>query len=69
MFDDRSLEAKIQAFKFDHQYMNKFDFVRCSGSDAWVLSMFDKMVFDPSLLFLAMSKSSRILEVSGSASN
>ena len=29
--------------------MNTFEFVRCSKNDARVRSMFDKMVFDPSL--------------------
>ena len=29
--------------------MNTFEFVRCSKNDVRVRSMFDKMVFDPSL--------------------
>ena len=49
MFDVRSFEAKNKVFKFNHQYMNKFEFVRCSKNDVRVRSMFDKMVFDPSL--------------------
>ena len=49
MFDVRLFEAKIQVFKFDHQFMNKFKFVQCSKNDVRVRSMFYKMVFDPSL--------------------
>ena len=30
--------------------MNTFKFVRCSKNDVRVQSMFDKMVFDPSLI-------------------
>ena len=30
--------------------MNTFEFVQCSKNDVRVCSMFDKMVFDPSLL-------------------
>ena len=43
-------EAKNRVFEFDHQQMNLFEFVRCSKNDVRVRSMFDKMVFDPSLL-------------------
>ena len=46
-FDVRSLEAKNRVFEFDHQQMNMFKFVQCSKNN--VRSMFDKMVFDPSL--------------------
>ena len=50
-FDVRSFEAKNRVFEFDHQQMNTFEFVRCSKNDVRVRSMFDKMVFDPSLVF------------------
>ena len=36
--------------KFDSQMMNTVVFVRCSKNDVRVRSMFDKMVFNPSLL-------------------
>ena len=49
MFDVRSFEAKNKVFEFDHQQTNTFEFVRCSKNDVQVRSMFDKMVFDPSL--------------------
>ena len=49
-FDVQSFEAKNRVFEFDHQQMNMFEFVRCSKNDVRVRSMFDKMVFDPSLL-------------------
>ena len=49
-FDVRSFEAKNRVFEFDHQQMNMFEFVRCSKNDVRVRSMFDKMVFDTSLL-------------------
>ena len=48
-FDVRSFKAKNRVFEFDHQQMNMFEFVRCSKNDVRVRSMFDKMVFDPSL--------------------
>ena len=48
-FDVRSFEANNRVFEFDHQQMNMFEFVRCSKNDVRVPSMFDKMVFDPSL--------------------
>ena len=32
-FDVRSFEAKNRVFEFDHQYMNRFEFVRCSKND------------------------------------
>ena len=50
-FDVRSFKAKNRVFDFDHQYMNTFEFVQCSKKDVPVRSMFDKMVFDPSLIF------------------
>ena len=50
MFDVRLFEAKIQVFEFDHQLINTFEFIGCSKNDVQVHSMFDKMVFDPSLL-------------------
>ena len=43
-FDVLSFEAKNRVFKFNHQQMNTFKFVR-------VRTMFDKMVFDTSLPF------------------
>ena len=49
MFDVRSFEAKVRVFEFDYQEINTFKFVRCSKNDVRVRSMFDKMVFDPSL--------------------
>ena len=49
-FDFRSFEAKNRVFEFDHQQMNTFEFVRCSLNDVRVRLMFDKMVFDPSLV-------------------
>ena len=49
-FDVRSFEAKNRVFEFDHQQMNMFEFVRCSKNDVRVRSMFDKMVFDTSLV-------------------
>ena len=54
-FDVRSFEAKNRVFEFDHQQMNMFEFVRCSKNDVRVRSMFDKMVFDPSLLIVSRS--------------
>ena len=50
MFDVHSFKAKIKVFEFDHQQMNTFEFVRCSKNDVRVCSMFDRIVFDPSLL-------------------
>ena len=50
-FDVRSFEAKNRVFEFDYQQMNTFEFVRCSKNDVRVRSMFDKLVFDPSLIF------------------
>ena len=32
--------------------MNTFEFMRCSQDDVRVLSMFDKMMFDPPLIYL-----------------
>ena len=55
-FDVRSFEAKNRVFEFDHQQMNMFEFVRCSKNDVRVRSMFDKMVFDPSLKILSVQK-------------
>ena len=49
MFDVRSFKAKNRVFEFDHQLINMFDFIRCSKNDVTVRSMFDKMVFNPSL--------------------
>ena len=51
-FDVQPFEAKNRVFEFDHQQMNTFEFVRCSKNDVRVRSMFDKMVFDPSLLHI-----------------
>ena len=50
-FDVLSFEAKNRVFEFDRQQMNTFEFVRCSKNDVRVRSMFEKMVFDPSLTF------------------
>ena len=50
MFDVCLLEAKNRLFEFDHQQMNTFKFVRCSKYDVRVCSIFDEMVYDPSLL-------------------
>ena len=49
-FDVRSFEAKNRVFEFDRQQMTTFEFVRCSKNDVRIRSMYDKMVFDPSLL-------------------
>ena len=49
-FDVRSFKAKNRLFKLDCQQMNTFEFVRCSKNDVRVRLMFDKMVFDTSLL-------------------
>ena len=49
-------EAKNRVFEFDHQLMNTFVFVRCSKNDVRVRSMFDKMVFDPSLSMTVISR-------------
>ena len=49
MFNVRSFEAKNRVFGLDHQWMNMLEFVRCSKNDVQVRSMFDNMVFDPSL--------------------
>ena len=49
-FDVRLFEAKIQVLEFDHQQMKMFEFIQCSKNDVRVQSMFNKMVFDPSLV-------------------
>ena len=51
-FDVRLFEAKNRVFEFDHQQTNTFEFVRCSKNDVRVRSMFDKMVFDISLILI-----------------
>ena len=50
-FDVRSFifKAKNRVFKFDHQQIDTFKFVQCSKNYVRVPSMFEKMVFDPSL--------------------
>ena len=48
-FDVCSFKAKNRVFEFDSQQMVTFEFVRYSKNDVRVRSMFDKMVFDPSL--------------------
>ena len=48
-FDVCLFEAKIQVFQFDHQQINKFEFVGYSKNYVRASSMFDRMVFDPSL--------------------
>ena len=55
-FDVRSFEAKNRVFEFDYHKMNTFEFVQCSKNDVRVHSMFDKMVFDPSLRKTAIRK-------------
>ena len=55
-FHVKSFEAKNRLFEFVYQKMN---IVRCSKNDVRVCSMFDKMVFDPSLRFI---KSNLIIE-------
>ena len=49
MLDVRSFEAKNWGLEFDHQYMNRFELARSLKNDVRVCSMFNKMVFDPSL--------------------
>ena len=48
-FDVSSFEVKIQVCEFDHQYMNKFEFVWCLKNDVWVVMMFNRMAFDQSI--------------------
>ena len=48
---DRS-KPKNRVFEFNEKKMNMFEFVQCSKNDVRVRSMFDKMVFDPSLEML-----------------
>ena len=48
--DVQSFEAKNRVFQFDYQPINMFEFIRCLKNDVRVRSMFDKMVFDPSLV-------------------
>ena len=55
-FDVRSFEAKNRVFEFYYQQMNTFEFVRCSKNDVQVRSMFDKIVFDPSLIKLSQAQ-------------
>ena len=50
MFEVRSFEAKNRVFEFNEKNMNMFEFVQCSKNDVRVRSMFDKMMFDPSLV-------------------
>ena len=51
MFNVRSFETKIQVFEFDHQQeMNVFEFVQCLKNEVQVQLMFDKMMFNPSLV-------------------
>ena len=64
MFDVRSFEAKNRVFEFDHQQTNTFEFVRCSKNDVRVRSMFDKMMFDPSLVLKIFGK---IVHIQGSS--
>ena len=49
-FDVRSFEAKNRVFQFHHQQMNTLEFVRCLKNYVRVGSMFDKMMFDTSLV-------------------
>ena len=46
MFNVLSFKPKNRMLEFNHQ---SFKFVRCSKNDVQVRSMFNKMVFDPSL--------------------
>ena len=46
MFEVHAFEAKNRVFEFD----SEFEFVRCSKNDVRVRSIFDKTVFDPSLV-------------------
>ena len=51
MFDVCYNEAKNRVLQFDFQKMNMFKSVQCSKKDVQMHSMFDKMMFDPSLKF------------------
>ena len=55
MFNVHSFKAKNRVFEFDHQYMNTFKFVRCLKNNVRVRLVLDKMVFNPSLNFLAQA--------------
>ena len=46
-----SFEAKNRVFEFDHQLINTFESVLCSKNDVRDHSMFNKMVFNPSLIY------------------
>ena len=59
-FDVRSFEAKNR--EFDHQQMNTYEFVWCLKNYVQVRSMFDKIVFDTSLIF-CVSKVILIFEI------
>ena len=50
MFDVRSIEAKNRVLEFNYQNMNMFEYIQCSKNDVLVSSMFDKMVFDSTLV-------------------
>ena len=51
MFNVHSFKPKNRMLEFNHQ---SFKFVRCSKNDVRVRSMFDKMVFDPSLAMIEL---------------
>ena len=47
MLDVRSIEAKIGVFEFDYEKINMLMSVQCSKNVVRVLSMFNKILFDP----------------------
>ena len=52
-FDVCSFEAKNRVFKLNHQYMNMFEFVRCSKNDGEIVQCSIKWcAFDPSLVLI-----------------
>ena len=52
MFNVFTFEAKNRMFEFDLQSMNMFEFVWCSKNDVRVHMMFDKIAFEPKVMFL-----------------
>ena len=48
-FNGHWIEAKNRLSEVNHQNMNTFESVWCSKNNVWVHSMFDEMVFNPSL--------------------
>ena len=49
-FNVRLLGANDKVFEFDYQKMNMYECIRCSKDYVSLRSMYDEMVFDPSLL-------------------